>query len=96
MALLQQTPFHARCLALGGRMTAFAGWQMPVQFTGISLEHEAVRTRAGLFDISHMGKLELEGRGRSRLSSAWCLLTWPACNLVRPSTRFCSIPRGHH
>ena len=44
-------------------MTAFAGWQMPVQFTGISLEHEAVRTRAGLFDISHMGKLELEGRG---------------------------------
>lgn len=60
---LQQTPFYSLCVALGGRMTAFAGWQMAVQFGGISLEHEAVRTRAGLFDISHMGKFELHGKG---------------------------------
>ncbi|MFZ4639502.1 MAG: glycine cleavage system aminomethyltransferase GcvT [Nodosilinea sp.] len=60
---LQQTPFYSQCLALGGRMTTFAGWEMPVQFTSIGLEHEAVRTRAGLFDISHMGKFELQGKG---------------------------------
>jgi aminomethyltransferase len=44
-------------------MTEFAGWQMPVQFKGIGVEHEAVRTQAGLFDISHMGKFGLRGAG---------------------------------
>ncbi len=60
---LRQTPFYPRCLALQGRMTEFAGWQMPVQFKGIGTEHEAVRTQAGLFDISHMGKFGLRGAG---------------------------------
>lgn len=62
MSLLQ-TPLYRRCVDLQGRMTEFAGWQMPVQFKGIGAEHEAVRTQAGLFDISHMGKFELEGPG---------------------------------
>ena len=60
---LRQTPLYPRCLALQGRMTEFAGWQMPVQFKGICPEHEAVRTQAGLFDISHMGKFGLRGAG---------------------------------
>ncbi|MEB3252597.1 MAG: glycine cleavage system aminomethyltransferase GcvT [Cyanobacteriota bacterium] len=59
----RQTPLYSRCLALQGRMTEFAGWQMPVQFKGIGVEHEAVRTQAGLFDISHMGKFGLRGAG---------------------------------
>ncbi|WOD40174.1 glycine cleavage system aminomethyltransferase GcvT [Nodosilinea sp. E11] len=62
MALLQ-TPLYSACLAQAARMTEFAGWSMPVQFGGIKQEHQAVRDRAGLFDISHMGKFKLTGPG---------------------------------
>jgi aminomethyltransferase len=55
------TPLHARHRALGARMTTFGGWEMPVQYTGISEEHRAVRTAAGLFDVSHMGEIEIAG-----------------------------------
>ncbi|MFN8642560.1 MAG: hypothetical protein U0802_13245 [Candidatus Binatia bacterium] len=44
-------------------MVDFAGWEMPVQYTGIIDEHLAVRTRAGLFDVSHMGEVEIRGAG---------------------------------
>lgn len=47
--------------AAGGRMTTFAGWEMAVQFAGLVEEHNAVRQRCGLFDISHMGVLKLSG-----------------------------------
>ncbi|MBE9159511.1 glycine cleavage system aminomethyltransferase GcvT [Nodosilinea sp. LEGE 06152] len=60
---LLQTPLYSACVEQKARMTAFAGWSMPVQFGGIKQEHQAVRDRAGLFDISHMGKLELKGPG---------------------------------
>ena len=60
---LQQTPLHAAHRRLGARMTAFAGWSMPVQYAGIIAEHRAVRTAAGLFDVSHMGELDCAGRG---------------------------------
>lgn len=46
----------------GGRMVPFAGWEMPVQYTGIVAEHQAVRTSAGVFDISHMGRLSFPGK----------------------------------
>jgi aminomethyltransferase len=62
MALLQ-TPLYSSLVQQQARMTEFAGWAMPVQFSGIKQEHQAVRDRAGLFDISHMGKLELRGPG---------------------------------
>ncbi len=55
------TPLHARHVALGARMTPFGGWDMPVQYGGIAEEHEAVRTAAGLFDVSHMGEVEIAG-----------------------------------
>ena len=42
-------------------MVPFAGWEMPIQYAGITEEHRAVRTAAGLFDVSHMGELELSG-----------------------------------
>ena len=59
---LRRTPLHDRHLAHGARMVPFAGWEMPVAYTGISDEHLAVRTRAGLFDVSHMGEVEVAGR----------------------------------
>lgn len=58
---LRQTPLHAAHLQLNARMMPFAGWQMPVQYSSIKQEHQAVRQHAGLFDISHMGKFELQG-----------------------------------
>lgn len=58
---LRQTPLHGVCSQQGGRMVPFAGWQMPVQFSGLIEEHQAVRQRVGMFDISHMGVLRLEG-----------------------------------
>jgi aminomethyltransferase len=61
-APLKQTPLNARHRALGARMVPFAGWDMPVEYSGLSQEHLAVRTRAGLFDVTHMGQVELAGQ----------------------------------
>ena len=58
---LQRTPLHELCRDSGGRMVPFAGWEMPVQFSGLIQEHKAVREQVGMFDISHMGVLRLEG-----------------------------------
>ena len=58
---LLQTPLHDRHAALGARLVPFAGWEMPVQYEGVIQEHRAVRTDAGVFDVSHMGELEVEG-----------------------------------
>jgi aminomethyltransferase len=59
---LRRTPLYDRHVKAGGRMVPFAGWEMPVQYEGIAAEHKAVRTAAGLFDVSHMGELELSGQ----------------------------------
>ena len=58
---LQRTPLFEAAQAAGGRMVPFAGWEMAVQFAGLLQEHQAVRQRCGLFDISHMGVLRLRG-----------------------------------
>jgi aminomethyltransferase len=58
---IHRTPLDERHTALGARMIDFAGWLMPVQYAGINEEHRAVRERAGLFDLSHMGELFVEG-----------------------------------
>src|SRR4029453_18446280 len=58
---LKKTPLHARHRAHGARMVEFGGWDMPVEYSGIADEHMAVRTRAGLFDVSHMGEIEIAG-----------------------------------
>jgi len=59
----KRTPFFSRHLAAGAKMFSFAGWEMPVQYTGIMEEHNAVRTSAGLFDVSHIGNLIIRGDG---------------------------------
>ena len=60
---LKRTPLHARHLAHGARMVPFGGWEMPVSYAGIAAEHLAVRAAAGLFDVSHMGEVEIAGSG---------------------------------
>jgi aminomethyltransferase len=58
---LRRTPLYERHAEAGARLVPFAGWEMPVQYEGIRQEHVAVRTRAGLFDVSHMGQIETSG-----------------------------------
>jgi aminomethyltransferase len=61
-ATLKPTPLHARHVASGARMVGYAGWEMPIEYSGITAEHMAVRTRAGVFDVSHMGQIEIAGK----------------------------------
>src|SRR5580765_677377 len=60
---LKRTPLHDRHVAAGAKLVPFAGWEMPVQYAGIREEHVAVRRRAGIFDVSHMGEIETAGPG---------------------------------
>jgi len=61
MQTLRRTPLYDRHVELGARMVPFAGWEMPVQYEGVIAEHRAVRADSGVFDVSHMGELEVEG-----------------------------------
>jgi aminomethyltransferase len=63
MAELRKTPLHAVHRDSGAKMVPFGGWDMPVEYSGLIAEHNAVRTAAGLFDVSHMGQFEVEGEG---------------------------------
>jgi aminomethyltransferase len=93
----RQTPLHARHVALGARMMPFAGFDMPVQYTGIIDEHMAVRQAAGLFDVSHMGEVFVRGphafdfvqqlvtNDAARLFDGRCMYTvmcWPHGGIV--------------
>lgn len=60
---LQRSPLHDDHLALGARMVPFAGWEMPLQYSGLLAEHHAVRQNVGVFDISHMGQIIVSGPG---------------------------------
>ncbi|KOP27713.1 glycine cleavage system protein T [Hapalosiphon sp. MRB220] len=59
---LSRTPLYTLAQELKARLTSFGGWEMPVQFSGITTEHHAVRNAAGMFDISHMGKFTFQGK----------------------------------
>jgi len=62
-APVKKTRLHETHKAAGGRLVPFAGWEMPVQYTGVLEEHQATRTAAGLFDVSHMGVWDAKGQG---------------------------------
>jgi aminomethyltransferase len=66
-AVLRKTPLNAVHRALGAKMVDFGGWDMPVQYSGIIDEHNAVRTSVGLFDVSHMGEIEIRGPEAAKL-----------------------------
>src|SRR5947209_2461788 len=57
----RRTPLHPQHVAAGARMVDFAGWEMPQQYRSVKEEQEAVRTGAGIFDVSHMGRFEIRG-----------------------------------
>ena len=61
MQTLRRTALYEEHTKLGARMVPFAGWEMPVQYEGVIPEHRAVRTDCGVFDVSHMGEIEVEG-----------------------------------
>jgi aminomethyltransferase len=67
---MRRTSLYDEHVAAGARLVPFAGWEMPVQYKGIVEEHRAVRERVGLFDVSHMGELELTGKGALELVSS--------------------------
>ena len=60
---LFRSPLHDRHVALGARLAEFGGWEMPIQYTGVVEEHTAVRERVGLFDVSHLGNVDVSGPG---------------------------------
>ena len=70
---IKRTPLFEKLKSHGGKFVSFAGYEMPIQFEGIIKEHQAVRQAAGLFDVSHMGEIWLEGAGA--LAYADCLVT---------------------
>ncbi len=63
MSDLKRTPLYERHVKAGGRLVDFAGWEMPLQYTSVRAEELAVRQRAGVFDVSHMGRFEVHGGG---------------------------------
>ncbi len=74
---LKKTPLCAACEAAGGKMVDFHGWLLPVQFEGILAEHKAVRESAGMFDVSHMGQIWVQGK------DAWPFLQYVNCNNIK-------------
>ncbi|MDJ0865606.1 MAG: glycine cleavage system aminomethyltransferase GcvT [Myxococcota bacterium] len=86
MSGLQRTPLYQLHRSLGARMVPFAGFEMPVQYEGILAEHAAVRERAGLFDVSHMGQIHLAGPGA--VASAEWLVSCPVASLRPGRVRY--------
>ena len=66
---MKQTRLTGRHIALGAKMVEFAGYNMPVSYTGLNDEHITVRTKAGVFDVSHMGEFFISGKGAIRFNS---------------------------
>jgi aminomethyltransferase len=87
---LKKTPLNARHRALGARMVEFAGWDMPVEYSGIVDEHLAVRSRAGLFDVSHMGEIEIAGR--DALKAVQHITTNDASRLAIGQAQYSALP----
>jgi aminomethyltransferase len=86
---LKKTPLHERHRALGARMVEFGGWDMPVEYSGIVDEHLAVRTRAGLFDVSHMGQIEIAGA--DALAAVQHIATNDASRLSRGQAQYSGL-----
>jgi aminomethyltransferase len=88
-ATLAETPLHDWHAGHGGRLVDFAGWSMPVQYTSIVAEHTATRTAAGLFDISHMGRIRFDGADAGRFLNS--LVTRDLSDLKPRSIRYALV-----
>ena len=89
---LHRTALHDAHLAAGAKMVPFAGYEMPVQYAGLNAEHEAVRSKCGMFDVSHMGEFIVEG------PDALALVQWISSNdaskLVDGKVQYACLPNG--
>ena len=86
---LSQTCLHDNHVRLGAKMVDFAGWHMPIQYTSIVSEHNAVRERVGIFDVSHMGQIFVSGKDASSFLSY--ATTWDINKLSDGDCRYCHI-----
>src|SRR5215470_19292353 len=86
----KRTALYAMHKALGARLIPFAGWEMPVEYSGIAKEHAAVRTAAGLFDVSHMGEFEV--RGRQALDLIQSVTSNDASKLQDSQAQYSALP----
>ena len=91
---IHHTPLHDRHVALGARLIEFGGWLMPVQYAGILEEHRAVRERAGLFDLSHMGELFVSGEEAGAALSGALVTNPPALREGRAHYSMICAPDG--
>ena len=87
---MKNTPFTAKHIALGAKMAEFAGYNMPISYTGINDEHAAVRNNAGVFDVSHMGEFILKGDGALELIQK--LTTNDASKLTAGKAQYSCLP----
>src|SRR6059058_3269721 len=85
----KKTPLYEEHVRLGARMVPFGGWLMPVQYTSIVEEHQAVRNNIGIFDISHMGQLIVREEARTNGSMPCSQITSTSSILARVNTPFC-------
>ena len=89
---LRRTPLYEEHKELGARLVDFSGWEMPVQYEGIKAEHQAVRNRVGLFDVSHMGEAVFRGPDAEKV--AQCLVTRGVSRLETGQGAPCSTYLG--
>jgi aminomethyltransferase len=87
---MKNTPFTEKHIALGAKMAEFAGFNMPISYTGINEEHHAVRKNAGVFDVSHMGEFVL--KGPDALSLIQALTSNDAAKLTKGKVQYSCIP----
>tara|TARA_B100001029_G_scaffold160591_1_gene148724 strand:+ start:21910 stop:22944 length:1035 start_codon:yes stop_codon:yes gene_type:complete len=86
---LFETCIHDSHVKLGAKMVDFAGWHMPIQYTSIVSEHNSVRERVGIFDVSHMGQIFVSGKESSEFLSY--VTTWNISRLSDGDCRYCHI-----
>jgi len=90
--IMKNTPFTKKHLALGAKMAEFAGYNMPISYTGINDEHSAVRNNAGMFDVSHMGEFMLKGENALELIQRIC--SNDAAKLVDGQAQYSCFPNN--
>lgn len=91
---LRRTPLYAEHLKLKAKVIPFAGWEMPVWYTAVSEEHAAVRKAAGLFDVAHMGTVEVAGEGATRFLDVMTTNYVPALKIGQSQYSYLLDPDG--
>ena len=86
----RRTALYEQHVAAGARVVDFFGWAMPIYYRGIVAEHDRVRATAGIFDVSHMGQIQLDGPGA--VAAAGKLISRPVASLDVPYWRACPYP----